>query len=227
MMRVKAILFDIDGTLVDSNDFHVSAWQEAFARHGHELTRQTIQEQIGKGGDNLVPALLSEAGPELQREIDKAHGEVFKGRYLPQVKPFPGARELLERTKRSSRKAVLASSAARDELEHHVETLEARDLIYETTSKDDVDRSKPAPDIFSAALSKLEGVAPEEALVIGDTPYDMQAARRCGIPAIAVRSGGFSDAALREAGASLVYENVAELLARFDELLPSEAPAPS
>lgn len=221
-MPTKAILFDIDGTLVDSNEHHVSAWQEAFRRHGHELDRATIHEQIGKGGDNLVPSLLPDADPEHRQKIDEAHGEVFKGEYLPKVKGFRGARELLERTKRSGRKVVLASSAARDELEAHIETLDARDLLFETTSKDDVDRSKPAPDIFSAALDKLDGVAPEEALVIGDTPYDMEAARRCGIPAVAVRSGGFSDEQLRQAGASAVFEDVEELLERFDEIFASE-----
>lgn len=226
-MGTKAILFDIDGTLVDSNDLHVSAWQEAFARHGQELDRPTIHEQIGKGGDNLVPSLLPQADADLQERIDASHGEIFKGKYLAKVKRFPGARELLERTKASGRTVLLASSAARDELEAHVETLEARGLIDETTSKDDVGHSKPAPDIFSAAMNKLEGVAPEEALVIGDTPYDMQAARRCGVPAIGVRSGGFSDEQLREAGASAVFDDVGELLEGFDRLFPSEAPAPA
>ena len=225
-MRTKAILFDIDGTLVDSNELHVTAWQQAFRRYGHEFDRHTIHEQVGKGGDNLVPSLVPDADSDLQAKFDEAHGEVFKGELIAQVTPFPGARELLAKTRASGRTAVLASSAARDELEYHLETLQADGLVSETTSKDDVERSKPAPDIFSAALAKLEGVAPEEALVIGDTPYDMQAARRCGIPAIGVRSGGFTDEQLRQAGASAVFEDVQEICERFDELFASETAAP-
>lgn len=221
-MQTKAILFDIDGTLVDSNDHHIAAWQEAFSSHGHDFDRQVIHEQIGKGGDNLVPSLVPDADADLQKKIDDTHGEIFKGQYLPKVKRFPGARELLERTRDSGRKVVLASSASRDELDRHVETLEAGELIFETTSKDDVGSSKPAADIFGAALEKLAPIAPDEALVIGDTPYDMQAARRCGIPAIGVRSGGFSDEQLHEAGASAIYDDIAAILAGFDALLPSE-----
>lgn len=224
-MQTKAILFDIDGTLVDSNDFHVHAWKEAFERHGFHLEPSVIHGQIGKGGDNLLPALLPEADEEVRQKVQEAHGEIFKSRYLPRVKPFPGARDLIERTQKSGRKAVLASSAARDELERHVETIGAADFISGSTSKDDVESSKPSPDIFSAAREKLDGVAPEEALVIGDTPYDMQAARRCGIPAIAVRSGGFEDDALRAAGASAIFDDVAEICARFDELFRTAAEA--
>ena len=224
-MRTKAILFDIDGTLVDSNELHITAWREAFRRYGYDFDRQTIHAQIGKGGDNLVPSLVPDAGSQVQAKIDDAHGDIFKGGLIAQVKPFPGATELLAKTKESGRAVVLASSATRDELDHHLEMLEAGDLVSETTSKDDVDRSKPAPDIFSAALKKLEGIAPEEALVIGDTPYDMHAARRCGIPAVGVRSGGFSDEQLQQAGASAVFENVQEICERFDELFASELQA--
>lgn len=219
---IGAVLFDVDGTLIDSNELHATAWRETFLHFGIELPLDKISEQIGKGGDNLVPSLVPDADADLQKKIDDTHGEIFKGQYLPKVKRFPGARELLERTRNSGRKVVLASSASRDELEKHVETLEAGELIFETTSKDDVGSSKPAPDIFSAALEKLTPIAPDEALVIGDTPYDMQAARRCGIPAIGVRSGGFSDEQLHEAGASAIYDDVAAILAGFDALLPSE-----
>ena len=221
-MRTKAILFDIDGTLVDSNDLHVTAWQQAFGRYGYEFDRHTIHEQVGKGGDNLVPSLLPDSDTKTQAKIDDAHGELFKGDLIEQVKAFPGATELLAKTRASGRTVVLASSAARDELDRHVETLAAADLVSETTCKDDVESSKPAPDIFSAALNKLDGVAPEEALVVGDTPYDMQAARRCGIPAIAVRSGGFTDEQLREAGASAIFRDVQEICERFDQLFASE-----
>jgi HAD superfamily hydrolase (TIGR01509 family) len=226
MPQVKAILFDIDGTLVDSNEHHITAWVGAFERNGFHFDRHTIHDQVGKGGDNLVPALVPNVSPDLQEKLDAAHGEIFKHGGLPPIKPFPDARELLERTRAAGIKVILASSASREELERHVETLQARDLIDEATCKDDVEHSKPCPDIFVAALGKAAPVRPEEAFVIGDTPYDMKAARRAGIAPIGLRSGRFPDEALREGGAVAIYDDVAHLLAEIDsaiELAEAEA----
>jgi membrane protein len=213
-MQKKAILFDIDGTLVDSNDLHVTAWDEVLRAAGHNFDRATLHSQIGKGGDNYVPALLPAADEEEQERLKAAHGEVFKGRYIDRVKPFPGARELLLKVRDSGRKVVLASSASGEELEKHVENLGAADILDGATSKDDVGHSKPCPDIFQAALERA-GVSAEEAIVVGDTPYDIEAARRSGIDAVAVRSGGFPDETLRDAVA--IYDDVGGLLADFEQ----------
>ena len=213
-MPKQAILFDIDGTLVDSNDAHVDAWLEAFRAAGLEFSREQIHEQIGKGGDNLLPSLAPDLGEDERDRIDKLHGDLFKGRYLPQLKPFPGAVEILRHAAAAGQKVVLASSASGEELDHHADILEAKSILTATTSKDDVEHSKPCPDIFAKALEKSGCVSPDDAIVVGDTPYDITAAGQIGVPAVAVRSGGFSDAQL--AGAVAIYDDVAALLADYD-----------
>lgn len=215
-MLIKAVLFDIDGTLVDSNDLHILAWEEAFRAEGFVFDRQTLHDQIGKGTDNLVPTLIPEADKGMEERLGKAHGRVFKDKSLPSVRPFPGARALLVRVYEAGQKVVLASSAAQNEVDHYLDLLDARDLVSATTCIDDVGHSKPAPDIFETAIKKVAPITPVEAIVVGDTPYDVEAARKCGIATVAVRSGGFSDEALRAAGAIAVYDNVATLLRDYD-----------
>jgi membrane protein len=215
MARITALLFDIDGTLVDSNEFHVTAWKEVFREAGHDFTRDIIHGQIGKGGDNLLPSLLPDLSEEEQEAIAEKHGPRYQQRYIAQVRPFPGARDLLARAKQEGLTVALATSANPEELDHYVELLEAGDLIDVTTSKGDVEATKPAPDIFAAAVKKA-GVAPEEALVIGDTPYDVLAAKRAGVAAIGLLSGGFPEEDLRAAGAIAVYRDAADLLAQWD-----------
>ncbi|MBB3691826.1 HAD family hydrolase [Sphingomonas sp. BK580] len=214
-MTVKAVLFDIDGTLVDSNDQHVAAWQDVLSRAGATLDAAVIHEQIGKGTDMLVPALLPSADEAEQERLGQEHGALFKERFLDHIRPFPGARALLEKVATSGRQVVLASSASADELEHYVDLLEARDLVSVSTTSDDVEATKPAPDIFSTALDKLAPLAPSDVVVVGDTPYDIEAAAKCGIPAVGVRSGKFSDEALLDAGAIGLYDDVAALLDGF------------
>lgn len=216
VMPIKAILFDIDGTLVDSNDQHVAAWEEVFRQAGKSFDRQTIHDQIGKGADMLVPALMPGSDEQTQERLGEAHGEIFKARFLDGVKPFPGAHDLLVRVHEAGQKVVLASSASKSDLEHYLDLLDASGLVAETTSADDVARTKPAPDIFSKALSKLEDTEAEEVLVVGDTPYDIEAAAKCGIRTVALRSGKFSDEALKKAGALCLYDDVAALLADYD-----------
>lgn len=214
---MKAVLFDIDGTLVDSNDFHVEAWDMAFQEAGLSIDRDAIRGQIGKGGDLLVPTLAPDLDDDAQQALESRHGEIFKGEFLDRVRPFPHARDILARVRDAGGKVVLASSASQEELDHYVELLGVRDLLDATTSKDDVETSKPAPDIFSTALKKLPGVAPQDTVVVGDTPYDVEAAGKCGVAAVAVRSGGFEDAVLRDAGAVALYDDVADLLAHYDD----------
>ncbi len=215
-MAITAVLFDIDGTLVDSNDHHVIAWEEAFAGIDARFDRQTIHDQIGKGTDMLVPTLLPDLDEKAQAALGEAHGKVFKARFLNEVKPFPGAHDLLRRTHAAGVRVVLASSASEEELDHYLALLGARELVAETTSADDVENTKPAPDIFATALKKIGSPPPHEVIVVGDTPYDLEAAAKCGITAVAVRSGGFADDALTQAGAVAMYDDVAALLRDYD-----------
>jgi HAD superfamily hydrolase (TIGR01509 family) len=215
-MPIKAVLFDIDGTLIDSNDLHVLAWEEAFAGIGVTLPRPVIHDQIGKGADMLVPSLLPDLDEASQQKLGQAHGAIFQARYLPDAKPFPGARALLAKVHAAGQQVVLASSASAEELDHYLGLLEARDLVATTTSSEDVARTKPAADIFATALARMNGIGADEAVVVGDTPYDIEAALKSGLRTMAVRSGGFSDEALREAGAIRIYQDVATLLAEYD-----------
>ncbi len=212
-MRIKAILFDIDGTLVDSNELHVTAWDQVFREAGYAFDRAVLHEQIGKGGDNYIPALLPDASEDEQEKLRDSHKQLFTGTYIEKVTAFPGARDLLIRVRDSGRQVMLASSASKEELDAHLRTLEADGIIDETTSADDVEASKPCPDIFEAAV-KRAGVEPREAVVVGDTPYDIEAGRSSGVDAVAVRSGGFPDEAL--SGAVAIYDDVAALLADFE-----------
>lgn len=215
-MKIKAILFDIDGTLVDSNDQHVLTWEEVFRREGTVIDRQIIHDQIGKGADMLVPSLLPNTNEDMIDRLGKAHGKIFKARYLGDIKPFPGARDLLVRAHDAGQKVVLASSASKDDLNHYIDLLNAHDLVDAATSADDVENTKPAPDIFSTALKKIAPYSAEDVVVVGDTPYDISAAAKCGLNTIAVRSGKFSHESLQKAGAVAIYDDVASLLADFE-----------
>jgi phosphoglycolate phosphatase-like HAD superfamily hydrolase len=214
-MPIKAVFFDIDGTLVDSNDLHVLAWQEAFATVGATFDRDTVHDQIGKGTDMLVPALLPDLDQDAQEKLGDAHGSVFKSKYLDDVKPFAQAHDLLACAHGRGQHVVLASSASKEELDHYLGLLDARDLVSATTSADDVEKTKPAPDIFATALGKLPDIEAGEVMVVGDTPYDIKAAAGCGIGAVALRSGGFSDDSLWDAGALAIYDDAAALLADY------------
>lgn len=214
-MPIQAVLFDIDGTLVDSNDMHVLAWEEAFAGVGARFDRQIIHDQIGKGTDMLVPTLLPEADEAQQEQLGEAHGDVFKRKFLKQARPFAQAHDLLAHAHAAGQKVVLASSASAEELDHYLGLLDARDLVSATTSSDDVKNTKPAPDIFATALEKIAPLTAQDVIVVGDTPYDIEAAAKCGIATIALRSGKFPDKVLREAGAIAVYDDAAALLADY------------
>src|SRR4028119_1288502 len=215
---LKAIIFDIDGTLVDSVDLHARAWQEAFRKFGREVEFEKVRHQIGKGGDQLMPVFFSAA--ELERfgeELEKHRGELYKRDYLSQVRAFPQVRELFERIRRDGLRIALASSAKRDELKTYKEIARITDLVEEETSADDAEKSKPHPDIFEAALAALGDVSSAEAIVIGDTPYDAQAAGKINLRTIGVLCGGFPEENLRKAGCIAIYQDIASLLARSEE----------
>ncbi len=215
-MTIRAVLFDIDGTLVDSNDFHIMAWDEAFREVGATFDHQAIHDQIGKGADMFVPALMPHADKDEQEKLGEAHGKIFKSKYLDQVKAFPAARDLLLRVHEAGQKVVLASSASKEELDHYLDLLDVRDIVAASTSADDVENTKPAPDIFATALRKIAPLSASETIVVGDTPYDIEAAAKCGIAAIGLLSGKFPDTVLRQAGAVAIYDDVAGLLAGYD-----------
>lgn len=216
-MSLKAVLFDVDGTLIDSNDFHVAAWREAFREVGQNVAADKIHAQIGKGGDNLLPALCDAEFVAAQGEaLETRHGEIFKARYMDKVRPFPGVRALFERIAGDGVKIMLASSGSKEEVAHHLELIGCADLVTATTSTDDAEHSKPDPDIFAAALAKLGDVAASESVVVGDSPYDMQAAQALGSRNIGVRCGKFADAVLRDAGAEALYDDPADLIARYE-----------
>jgi HAD superfamily hydrolase (TIGR01509 family) len=214
-MPITAVLFDIDGTLVDSNDMHVLAWEEAFAGIGASFDRDVIHSQIGKGTDMLVPTLLPDLDEEEQEALGEAHGAIFKAKYLDKAQPFAHAHDLLAKARAAGQRVVLASSASQGELDHYLDLLDARDLVDATTSSDDVEKTKPAPDIFATAIRKI-GADPAEVIVVGDTPYDVEAAAKCGIAAIGLRSGKFSDDTLNAAGAIAIYDDAAALLEGYD-----------
>lgn len=217
---IKAVIFDVDGTLVDSNNLHVEAWQEAFRGCGKEVAFEELHRQMGKGGDQLMPVFCSRE--ELDRfgeELERSRTELFTSDYLPRVRPFPKVRELFERIKADGLAIALASSAKEEELERHKKSLRIEDLLETSTSADDAERSKPHPDIFQAALAGIGDIAPEESVVVGDTPYDAVAAAKAGMRTIGLLSGGFTEGDLRSAGAVEIYKDVADLLERYDESL--------
>lgn len=214
---VNAVLFDVDGTLTDSNDLHVAAWLETFAHFGVEASEADVQAQIGKGGDQLVPVFVRpEALQALQPEIEAFRGELYTRDYLPKVRAFPGVRALFERLRADGCRLVLASSGKSHEVKHAKEVADIADLVYAETTADDVEYSKPRPDIFRAALAKLDGVASESAIAVGDTPYDAQSAGGAGVRTIGLLSGGFAEGVLREAGCVAVYADVQALLDGYD-----------
>jgi HAD superfamily hydrolase (TIGR01509 family) len=224
---IQAVLFDVDGTLIDSNDLHATAWRETFLRYGVDIPLDEVRGQIGKGGDNLIPSLLPRELVEAkQEEIEEYRSNLFKRDYLPRVVPFPGVRALFERIYADGKKIVLASSAKGEEVDFHLGVIGAGDLVAGTTSADDVEHSKPDPDIFAAALKKVAPLTPEDVLVVGDSPFDFEAACKLGLKTIGFRSGGFPDEVLLRAGAAELYDGAEDLLARYDQSLLARATAP-
>jgi HAD superfamily hydrolase (TIGR01509 family) len=214
-MTTRAILFDVDGTLIDSNEAHADSWAIAFRQAGVPQEIDDIRLQIGKGSDLLIPALLPRATDAQRAAIAKTHNTHFKSAYLSTVRPFPEAGALLARAKEGGYKVVLASSAKKDEVTYYIDLLDVGDLVDAVTTSDDVDASKPEPDIFGAAIERV-AVSADGAIAVGDTIYDVKAANRAGIVAIGLTSGPFDRRQLKNAGAIAVFDGAADLLANFD-----------
>ncbi len=217
MPDLKAVIFDIDGTLTDSVDIHALAWQEALSHFGHKLPYDRVRSQIGKGGDQLLKALLSpEHLKQEGEELDNYRGDLFKRKYMRLIKPLSLVPELFRRIRQDGLRIVLASSAKEDEVQFYTDLLQIGEFLESSTSSDDAEKSKPHPDIFAAALDRLGNPPAKEAIVVGDTPYDAEAAAALNVSCIGVLSGGWEDHRLLEAGCEAVFRGPADLFARYD-----------
>ena len=211
---MPAAILDVDGTLVDTNYQHALAWYRAFRRHGIALPVWRIHRHVGMGGDQLVEAVAGTKVEETQGDDVRAAEQELYGQLIGEVEPLDGARELIAELKRRGHAVVLASSAKQEELDHYLELLDVRDLVDDWTTSADVEATKPEPDLVQVARKKA---GEDEAVMVGDTTWDCEAAERARLPTIAVLTGGFSEAELREAGAVAVFESAADLRDRLDE----------
>lgn len=206
---VKVVVLDVDGTLMDTNYLHTEAWARALAEVGYQAPRVEIHKQIGKGSDRLIPTFVEDE--KAIEKVNELHSEFYAG-FQKFGYPLPGARDLISTLSERSYQVWFVTSAKPEELEHHMQSLEADDKLTGVISSGDVENSKPAPDIFELVLEKA-GSAPEEAVAVGDSIWDIEAAKAAGIRTVAVLTGGaFSEAELKEAGAAGVYKDCAALL---------------
>jgi len=210
----STVLFDVDGTLIDSNDAHAEAWVRAFAEVGIRVDPKQVRDAIGMGGDKLMPSVSGvEEDSPTGRAVSKRRGEIFTRELLPHLRPFPDAHRLVAALKARGYTLVAASSAKREELSRLLALAGADELLDGATSSDDADNSKPNPDIVQAALQRAQA-SPEHAVMIGDTPYDVAAAMRAGVKAIAFRCGGWRDENLSDAIA--IYDGPSDLLQQIE-----------
>lgn len=213
MAQVQGVILDVDGTLIDSNAAHAHSWESAFGEHGLHVPYEHIFQAVGMGGDNFLPAVVSiEKDTELGKTLSQRQTEIFKERYLGQVKPFPGARELVQTMHDRGLKLLVASSGKEDEVKALLGIIGVMELIDVLTSASDVQKSKPAPDPIQTALEKA-GLSPDAVLMLGDTPYDIESAQKAGVRTIAVRCGGHDDKEL--SGAVAIYDGPGDLLANY------------
>jgi len=210
--KLEGVLLDVDGTLVDSNDAHARAWSDALAEFGRSVPTDVIRPLIGMGSDKLLPALgLDPESPDTKAMAER-RGAILFERYVPQLRPTRGAKELVARLRKEGLALVVATSARKEELEAILQQTGLDDLLEKRTSADDAESSKPDPDIVQAALKRGK-LAPEATILLGDTPYDVEAAARAGVDAVALLCGGWDAASL--SGAVAIYENPSDLLNHF------------
>ena len=223
-MSTPVAILDVDGTLVDTNYHHAIAWYRAFRQHGLVLPLWRIHRHIGMGGDQLVAALAGDGTEEREGDDIRAAETALYLALIDEVQPFRDSRELLVDLRARGASVVLASSAKAAEVDHYLDLLDARDLAEAWTTSADVERTKPAPDLVQSALEKV-GAGPEDAFLVGDTPWDVKAAEQAGVPTYAVLTGGFSEQELRDAGAADVHESVSHLRGDLDEVMRTRTPA--
>jgi HAD superfamily hydrolase (TIGR01509 family) len=214
---LRAVIFDIDGTLIDSVDLHAESWVRTFANFGVHAKFEDVRHHIGEGADRLVPAFVPRDMPEARREeMENFRSALFKREYLSRVKPFPKVRELFGRIRADGCKIVLASSCTNDEIKQYKMIAGIDGMTDSDTTSDDAGSSKPSPDIFLKALERISPIRPEECCVVGDTNYDGEAARSAGVPFIGVLCGGSSQEDLDRAGAVAIYKDAADLLLNWE-----------
>jgi HAD superfamily hydrolase (TIGR01509 family) len=214
---LEGVIFDIDGTLVDSNDAHAQSWVDTFAETGYDVPFDVVRPLIGMGADKLLPKTIGvKHDSEEGKKLIKRRSRIFCKKYLPTLQPLEGSRALVLRVRSDGLKAIVATSANDEELQGLLEAAEVADLMEEKATASDARRSKPDPDIVEAAIEE-SGIPPRKLVMIGDTPYDIEAAGRAKVRTIAFRSGGWSDADLL--GAVVIYDGPADLLARYDSSL--------
>lgn len=221
---VRGIVLDVDGTLLDTNVAHASAWAQALGEHGIPVAPALVQPLVGMGSDRILRAVCErEPDPSLGARIQARRGELFRADWLPTLRAFPRVRELVQTLRRAGLRIVVASCATRDDLTALMERAGVADLVDTRASVDDVRDSKPAPDVVLAALER-GGLTADAALLVGDTPWDVESARRARVRSVALRCGGWPDAALD--GAIAIFDDPADLLARLDRLPLDATPAP-
>ena len=213
---VQAVIFDIDGTIIDSIDLHIESWEHTFQQFGKDIPYESIRRQIGKGADEFLAVFFSKE--ELDRfrsELENYRSDLFKREYLPKAKPFPRVRELFERIKHDGKQIALASTAKEEEIKIYKEMAQVDDLIDAVACSEDVQRSKPHRDICSAALQKLDIMASDRVIAVGDTRYDAEAAGKIGVRTIGVLCGGGTREEFQQAGCIAIYKDPADLLAQY------------
>jgi HAD superfamily hydrolase (TIGR01509 family) len=217
---LKGVIFDVDGTLVDSNDAHAQSWVDTFVEAGYNVPFEKVRPLIGMGGDKLLPETIgiSRDSDEGKKLIER-RGKIFRSKYLPRLRPFPASRELVLRVKQDGLKAIVATSAKDEELKGLLKAAHVEDLMEEKATASDAKRSKPDPDIVEAAVGE-SGTSSDHLVMIGDTPYDIEAATKAGVRAIGFLSGGWSREALK--GAAEIYEGPSDLLTHYDSSLLGE-----
>ena len=214
---LKGVIFDVDGTLVDSNDAHAQSWVDTFREAGYDVPFDKVRPLIGMGGDKLLPKTIgiSRDSDEGKKLLER-RGQIFSRDYLPHLRPLPGARDLVQRVKRDGLKAIVATSAKEQQLKGLLKAAQVDDLMEEQASASDAKHSKPDPDIVHAAIEEC-GITPAQLVMIGDTPYDVEAAAKAKLRTIAFLSGGWNKEALK--GAVEIYDGPADLLAHYDSSL--------
>jgi HAD superfamily hydrolase (TIGR01509 family) len=214
---VEYVIFDVDGTLVDSVDEHAEAWRRAFLEFGRDVPFAHVRSQIGKGADQLIPVFFHEEEvARFGKDLEEYRTQLFLKDFLPKIRAFPKVRELFQQLRKEGRRIALASSAKEEELKHYVKICRIEGLFEEATSKDEVNNSKPHPDIFAAAMKRLGNPDVSATVVVGDTPYDALAAGKLSLPTVGMLCGGFPAEDLRAAGCRVLMKDPAELLARLE-----------
>jgi HAD superfamily hydrolase (TIGR01509 family) len=214
---LKGVIFDVDGTLVDSNDAHAQSWVDTFREAGYDVPFDKVRPLIGMGADKLLPKTIGVSRDSDEgKKLGERRGKIFKSNYLPHLRPLPAARELVLRVKRDGLKAIVATSAKDEELKGLLKAAHVEDLMEEKATASDAKRSKPDPDIVQAAIDE-SGLPRNSLVMIGDTPYDVEAASKAGVRTIGFLSGGWTRKELK--GAAEIYDGPADLLAHYDTSL--------